>query len=412
VTAGSWRSRALASLRTSAYRRFFAGHVLSLLGFWMRIVAQGWLVYEITGSKAVLGAVTAAGLAPFVVLSPVGGILADRVDRRRLLMAAGATAAAANLAVGLLVLAGVVTIAHVVLAALVAGSARAVEIPVRNAYVRNLVAPEDLRNAIALNAAGFNVARVVGPALAAGVLALFGMGICFLVVAAFGATLLVSLRGLPSGKAEVLRARESPWKDLGEALAYVRGHRRTRTLLLVLALTLVFTWSYQTLMPAYAKDRFGTDESGFALLMALSGVGALAGALWVAGRAATLTSPRRTILGLLAVGALAVLGLGASRTLALSLALVPIGGFCQVAFMTTANGLVQEAVPDELTGRVMGLWAFVFGSAFPLGSLVMGWTAQSFGLSAAWIGGGALTLVLSVVAFLPARGPRPASASA
>ena len=218
-------------------------------------------------------------------------MLADRVDRRRLLMTFPAISVAANVTLGLLVLDGSVTVVHIIGLAALVGSARAVEIPVRNAFVRDLVGMDDLRNAIALNAAAFNVARVLGPAIGAGLLAWLGMGPCFFVAAAANGAMTLALLGVRIARHTPAPAIGSPLRQLLEGLRHVRGHRRTRTVMLLFAITLLFTWTYQTVLPAYAKDRLGMGESGYALLASVIGVGALVGALWVAGARAAAPAP-------------------------------------------------------------------------------------------------------------------------
>ena len=396
-----------ASLGRPAFRRYFVGHVLSLLGFWIRVIVQGWLVYELTGRRDTLGYVTAAGLLPLLVLSPFGGVLADRVDRRKLLMALPWVAITANVVLGILVLTERVQIGHVFAAAIFIGAARAVEIPVRNAFVSNLASRADLRNAIALNSAGFNVARVLGPALGAPLLWLLGVGPCFIIAAALNLIMVMALAGIRLESTDAGRVHAGPIKELLEGVRYVHGHRRTRTLMLLLAITLVFTWTYQTQMPAYAKDQLGMNESGYSLLMAAAGLGALVGALWVAGQVRGRRSNRYIVFGLVWAGTIVVFLLGLSSKAYTAVPLLVGAGFCQVGFMATANGLVQESVPDELRGRVMGIWAFVFGSFFPLGSLVMGTVAQRFSIAWAWCGGAILTVALSLVVLgrLPRRPP-------
>ncbi len=394
--------RTFASLAIPSYRRFFAGNVLSMLGFWIRIVVQGWLVYELTGSKTLLGTVTALGFLPFVVLSPLGGVIADRVDRRKLLMTLPVVSVAANAILGWLVLSGQVTVTHIIVIAAVVGASRAIEIPVRNAFVRDVVGMADLKNAIALNAAGFNVARVVGPAIGAGLLALLGKGPCFLVAAALNGSMILALLGLRLPRRTIAPAGGNPWRQLRAGFAYVRGHRRTRTVMLLFAITLLFTWTYQTILPAFAKDRLEMQESGYALLASVIGLGALLGALWVAGRAGSGTRPvrRHTVYGLVWAGALCVFALGFVQDVWIALPLLFLAGFCQVGFMATANGLVQESVPDALRGRVMGLWTFTFGLCFPLGSQLMGVVAQTFGIRVAWSGGALLMIVVSLIVYL------------
>ena len=393
--------RTFASLANPSYRYFFTGNVLSLLGFWIRIVVQGWLVYELTGSKALLGTVTALGFLPFVLLSPFGGVLADRVDRRRLLMTLPVVSVAANVTLGLLVLDGSVTIGHIIGLAALIGSARAIEIPVRNAFVRDLVGMGDLKNAIALNAAGFNVARVVGPAIGAGLLALLGMGPCFFVAAAANGAMSLALLGVRVKQRTVAPTSGNPWRQILEGLRYVRGHRRTRTVMLLFAITLLFTWTYQTILPAFAKDRLGMGESGYALLASVIGLGALLGALWVAGRTGVGSRPvrRHLVYALVWAGASCVFVLGFVDQIRYALPLLFLAGFCQVGFMATANGMVQESVPDGLRGRVMGLWTFTFGVCFPVGSQLMGVVSQALGIRAAWSGGAVLMVIASLIVY-------------
>jgi MFS family permease len=393
-----------ASLRRPAYRRFFVGNVLSLLGFWLRIVVQAWLVYSLTGRRDVLGYVTFVGLIPFALLAPLGGVIADQVDRRRLLMLLALISVFANVWLGVLVLTGDVRVGHVYATAFLIGVARAVGIPTRNAFVRDLVGLDDLGNAIALTAAGFNVARVVGPGAGAVLLRLVGVGPCFLIAAAMNFALIAALWGLDVSSAVERRGDRRPWQRFLEGVRYVRGHRRTRTLLTLLAITVLFTWSYQTIMPAFAKDQVGMGPSGYATLMASAGLGALAGALWVASRARRRRANRYVVFGLVWAGASLILLMAHVRHVALAVPLLVGIGFAQVAFMATANGLVQESVPDALRGRVMGLWTSVFGCFFPLGSLFVGIVAQHASIRLAWGSGALLTALASLL--LLSRLPR------
>lgn len=398
-----------ASLRRPAYRRFFVGNVASLLGFWLRIVAQGWLVYELTGRRDLLGVVVFVSLTPFAVLSPWGGVVADRIDRRRLLLLLPWMSVVANVLLGVLVVTASVQVWHILVTAFLVGSARAVEIPTRNAFVRDLVGLEDLPNAVALTAAGFNVARVVGPALGAVLLDRLGVGPCFLIAAALNFAMIPALWGIrPSARSE-RGAPARPLTQFLEGVRYVRGHRRTRTLLVLLAIAVLFTWSYQSIMVAFAKDQLGMGPSGFSTLMTTIGAGALLGALWVARRARHARANRYLVFGLVWGGAVLVVVLGQVESAAVAMPLLFGMGFCQVAFIATANGLVQTSVPDALRGRVMGLWASVFGSFMPIGGLFMGIVAERASIALAWGAGGVMTAGLSLL-LLSRLPPRPASA--
>jgi MFS family permease len=362
----------------------------------MRITAQGWLVYELTRDKAALGGITALGLLPFVVLAPFGGVVADRKDRRKLMFLTQAVAVLVNVAVGIDVLLGTVEVWHVAATAVLVGAARAVEIPVRQALVQDLVGSEDRSNAIGLNAAAFQLARVVGPSIGGLVLWLAGTGPCFLVVAACAG---FNLGVLPTLALETAPSRPSAggtWRQLAEGFRYVRDHRRTRTLLLLVFVSFVCVWPYQAFLPAIADEVLGVEEAGYGLLVAVTGVGALLGALWVAGRASTIPATRRVVFGLVWAGALCVAGIGAATHVATTLPGLLVAGFCQVAFVATANTMVQASAPDELRGRVMGIWTFVFGASYPAGSFAMGHAAERFGTLPTFAGGAALALLLTL----------------
>jgi MFS family permease len=213
---------------------------------------------------------------------------------------------------------------------------------------------------------------------------------------------MASLRGVSQSAGA---APGAPLRQLAEGFRYIRHHRRTRTLLLLFAITLLTTWTYQAIMPAYASERLGLGQTGYSLLMAAIGGGALVGALWVAGRAGTGKNRRGTVFGLVWGGAACVFLLGLVRHPALAVPLLVVTGFCQVGFFATANGLIQTSVPDELRSRVMGLWTFTFGATFPVGSLLMGFVSQAFGIPIAWCCGAVLMVLATGVLrwSLPAR---------
>jgi MFS family permease len=410
ATGDGWARRTFASLRRPVFRRFFLGHIVSLTGFWLRIAAQGWLVYEATGSESDLGLVAALGLLPFVVLAPLGGALADRHDRRALLARGQAATAALNLALGLAVILGRVVLWEIALAAVLLGCARAIEIPVRQALIEDLVGPEDRSNAIALNAAGFQLAQVVGPALAGALIGLVGIGPCFLIVALLATVNVFVVPSLDVPERERPAARYGAWRGMREGFAFVRGHRRIRTLLLLVALAFLFLFPYRSLLPAVAGDVLGWGSLGYGVLLGAIGLGALFGALWVAGRAALAAPTRSTVFGLVWLGCLLVAGLGVAAHPALVLPGLLAAGFCQVAFVASANALVQSSAPEAFRGRVMGVWTFVFGASFPLGSALMGFAAERWGLAVAFSGGALLTLLATTLVRL--RLPPRASASA
>lgn len=390
--ASGWTAHAFAALRFAAFRRFLLGHAASVHAFWMRVAAQAWLVYEITGSKAALGGVTAAGLLPTVLLAPWAGALADRHDKRRLLLLVAGGTLLGNLALGVLLLLGEVQVLHVVCAAVVVGCFRAIEMPVRQAYVVEVVGREHLGNALALQASAFNVGRIVGPALAGLLLATLGTAACYLVAAACSLTAGVTLAGLPASPRHPHPHGHGAWAQLLEGLRFVHATPRIRHLMLLMGVSMLTAWTYTGMLAALTVEAYGLREGAYGVLMGLSGVGALSGALWVSARASHRPLSPRGLGLLVALGGACVVALALLPSLWLALPPLLLAAFCQVAFMSSSNALVQVQVPDRLRGRVMGLWVFVFGATAPLGSVLVGSLAEALGLVTALCACGTLAV--------------------
>jgi predicted MFS family arabinose efflux permease len=388
---------AFKALGVPAFRLYMSGQAVSVIGFWMRLTAQGWLAWELTGSKATLGMVSALGLVPVVLISPWAGTLADRFDRRRLLMAVATGTATVNVITGVEVLAGWMTLPHLVVQSAAAGVFRALEMPIRQAFVSDVVGKAHLFNAIGLNAAAFNGARIVGPAIAGAILAWKGSGPCFLAVAAAAAWNVLALWRIDLARRPTRVRDGGPWRQLLEGMRYVVRHRRTRTLILLQVIGMVSTWGYMALLPAYAQEVLGLAESGYSQMLAVSGVGALLGALWVSARAGRIPATRNVVFGCVWAGMLCVVGFGLARSMWAAAPALVVAAFCQVAFMATANTMIQEAAPDDLRGRVMGLWVFSFGASLPLGQAALGYVAEHVGLHEAIVGGPLVGLALSIV---------------
>jgi predicted MFS family arabinose efflux permease len=408
--ATGWWQRTFASLRNRDYRIFFAGQTVSLVGTWMRMTAQGWLVYELTGSKFLLGTVTGLGLLPLFLFSTVAGAVADRMSKRRLLIGAQAAMMVISLSVAFLVASDQIRVWHLVLAATLIGTAFAVDLPTRQSYYIQLVGRKDLLNAIALNSAAFNAARIVGPAVAGILMAALGVAACFFAdavsyLAVIGSLLLIRTREhVPPAD------DKSHAQLLREGFAYVRESRRIRTLMLLLAVTGIFGWSYVALMPAYAQDVLFLSETGYGALMSVNGLGALAGALFVAGRGEK-RNPRRQVFGGLWLFCLTLLGFAVVGHPIGAGVFIALAGAGLITFLSTSNTLIQLTVPDELRGRVMGVWGLVFGGALPVGSFLMGAVAQRFGVVVAMASGALICLGASALVYarLPARSGEQAS---
>ena len=409
---GAWHRRTFASFAFPNYRWFFFGQGTSVVGMWMKDAAQGWLVFLLTGSYASLGTVTAISRGALGAATPLGGLAADRTDRRRLLMLLSVLSAATSLALGALVLGGDVTVLQVAILAGLSGAVKGFEIPTRQAFVVEMVGREHLANAIALNTAMFNSARVLGPLLAGFVMygSERGIAACFLADGVTYLAILYSLGRIRPLPTETDRSAAGPGERLREALAYAWGTLRVRVLILLLAVFITFAWSYLTILPAFAKTELGLDTRGFGALMALNGLGALAGAVWVASRPVPTDrrALRRTVFGAVALSAVSVAAFGYAPTPALAGAALVLAGFGGVGFLSRGNTLVQVAVPDRLRGRVMSLWVLVFIGGMAAGGFLLGWAAERFGPRAAVSASGAACLLLAAALYAslpPVRDP-------
>jgi MFS family permease len=371
----TWLRTTFSSLQVRNFRIYYLGQTASMVGTWVRRTALGWVIYEMTGSRAQLGMIMGLALLPMFLLSPLAGTIADRVDKRRLVVLTQLLAAASSATTALLLFTGWAQPWHLMALATIGGIAFAFEVPSRQAFVSDLVGREHLLNAVALNSVLVNSSRVVGPALAGLIMAAVGAGWCFLLDAISYLVVTATLLNLRLPPYRAPAPLTSHWQDLLEGFREVHHNRRVRILMLLMALMGVFGWACQTLMPAIAQDILLLGEWEYGLMMAMFGVGAIAGALFVAGRTAADTS-RRQVFGGVWLLCLGALGVAASRHSAPMGAGLAVAGFGAVMFMSTSNSLVQTSVDDRLRGRIMGIWSVVFGGSLPLGSFLAGWVAQ------------------------------------
>jgi MFS family permease len=374
--------RTFAALRHRNYRLFWISQLVSLTGTWMHAVAQGWLVLELTDQPFWLGAVGAASTLPVLAFSLLGGVAADRFPKRTLLIASQSVSAVLALGLGLLALGGHVRVWHVLVVALLLGTANAIDLPARQSFVVEMVGREDLLNAIALNSFTFNVARVAGPAIAGVIVAAAGAPACFLVNAASFVPVVAALgmmRGLPTPP----QARPgSVASHLREGLGYLARERGFQGFIGLVAAGSFFGFPCITLLPAFARDVLHADARGYGLLMAMTGVGAVASALALAARQRSGAGGGVVVWAGVAFGAALVL-FSASRSFATAAPLLAIAGAGMVAQAATANTLVQATAPDALRGRLMSIFTLVLMGAMPLGNIVIGALAGLVGTTAA-----------------------------
>jgi MFS family permease len=375
--------------------------VISNSGTWMQRVAQDWLVLSLThGSGTALGVTTGLQFLPLLLFGLYGGVLADRFPKRRILMITQAVMGALALVLGVLALTGTAQVWQVYALAFALGVATVVDNPTRQTFAVEMVGPNDLSNAIALNSAIFNMARIVGPAIAGVLIAAIGTGPVFVVNAASYGAVLVSLY-LMRDDDLYLRARVPRAKgQLREGLRYVRERRDLVMLLIVLFFVAAFGMNFQMTTALMSREVFHSGASSFGLASTVLAVGALAGSLLSARR----KRPRMRLLLAAAFGVLEIVS-GMMPTYGLFLvALVPTG-IALLTFNTTANAVMQLSVPSWMRGRVMGLYMLVFAGSSPIGAPLLGWLAEVFGPRSGLIVGGVVSLaaVTGVVAVMAPR---------
>lgn len=390
------RFRTFSSLRHLDYRYLWTGTMLMSAGQWIQQITLGWLLYDLTGSSVLLGALNGLRALPFLVSSPIAGVAADRMDRRKILINTQFVLLVTALGMGTLVASGLLQVWHLFLFTLITGAAWAFNEPVRQTLVPNLVPKEDLMNAVALHSAGFNLTKVIGPALGGLLIALFGAAGNFFVQGLAYAGVLVTLYVMHVPPTPVQARQSSVVANLKEGFAYVWSTPIVLALMVADMVPRIFAVPYQALMPVFQKDVLGVGPEGLGMLMAAPGVGAVLSTLLLASIA---HSFRRK--GLLVLGGLISLGVFLilfSRTTSFPLALVilvAVGG-CQIMFMATVNAMVQMTVPDALRGRVMSLYMLDRG-LMPAGSLMAGVTAHFIGAPATVSLMGLIVIVLAVL---------------
>ena len=397
----SWR-HTFRALRYRNYRLFFWGQLVSLIGTWMQQTAMSWFVYEITNSKFLLGAVAAVGSAPMMLFSIWGGSLADRYPKRSILVATQTAQMICAFLLAAGVWAGFANATFIVIVAALNGIAMGFDMPARQAFTVEMTSREDLLNAISLNSSIVNGARVVGPSLAGLMINAVGVALCFFFngvsfIAVIGGLLMMRL---PPFERQIDGA--SPVEHAWNGIVYSFQHPRVRTILLLFLAVGIFGWSYMVVMPAFARDVLGRGADGFGILMSASGTGALIGALVVAAFGHRM-SPRKLALGGVCLFSVALLGFSFARNFYIALGFLFVAGFGMLLFFSTTNTVLQTIVPDDMRGRVMGVWSLIFGAMIPLGSLEAGAVANWFGTPVALALGAIVCVISAAVALIAIR---------
>jgi MFS family permease len=387
----------LRALRSRNYRLFFAGQSVSLVGTWMQQVAMSWLVYRLTDSAFLLGVVGFAGQIPTFLLAPLAGVLADRWNRRRLLLFSQSLAMLQAILLAAFVLTGTIQVWHIVALSVLLGFINAFDIPVRQSFVFDLVEKkEDLGNAIALNSSMVNGARLIGPSLAGILIATLGETVCFAINAASYLAVIVAIGAIRLEPVIRRQNRKHIVHELYEGVAYAYGFAPIRAILLMLGVVSLLAMPYSVLMPIFAKEILHGGAHTFGFMMTAAGLGALASTLFLA--------TRRSVVGLGRVIAVAaflfgcgLIGFAISRIFLLSLFSLCLAGFGAMALIASSNTVVQTIVEDEMRGRVMSLFTMAFMGMTPLGSLIAGAAAERIGAPATLVAGGVACLIAGAV---------------
>jgi MFS family permease len=381
--------------RNPNFRLYWSGALCSNIGTWMQSLAQSWLVYQLTGSALLLGTVSFLQALPSLFLSLLGGVLADRIERRALMLYTQTASLVLAFALAALTLAGVVTVVDIMVIAFLSGLVNAINTPVRQGIVSDLVPRSDLQNAIAVNSAQFQTSRLLGPALAGMVVARFGGGWAFFINGLSFLAVIVSLLLLKLPPWSPPLKKTSVWQSAREGVSFVFRHEVLGTLVLIAAVPALFAFSYQSMMPVFAQTVLGVGAQGLGGLLSATGAGALVGALTVA----SLSNFRHR--GLLQLGSAIVFGamlvaFSFSRHLPLSVALLVVGSACSMMFSSLNQTFLQSLAPDAMRGRVLSVLTLTTFGVMPMGSMLAGVVAQNWGAPVAVGIGGALSALFAV----------------
>jgi len=392
--------RTFASLQVPNYRRYLTGQTLSLMGTWMQQTAQSWLVLQLTHSATMVGVVVALQALPVLVLAPYGGVVADRVDKRRMMLALQAMMGVQALILGVLTITHLVQVWEIGVLAVLLGLNNAFENPSRQSFMLELVGAEHLRNAVSLNSTLVNLARVIGPAIAGVLIALVGSGVCFLINAASFAAVILSLVTLDTTLLNATPPTPRARGQLREGLRYVAGTPSLAVPLAMAGVVGCLTYEFQVSLPYMASRGLHAGSTGYGFMTAAMGVGAVAGGLVVATRGRTGARP-------LVVSAV---GYGVAMTLAtvapslgIELVVLALVGSCSVSFMSMGNATLQLGADPAMRGRVMSLWFVAFQGSTPIGGPVVGLVMSAFGPRAGLGLGAATCFVVAAAGTLAIR---------
>ena len=394
------------ALRHRNFRLFFTGQLVSLIGTWLQNTAQGWLVYQLTGSKWLLGVVTAVNSAPMLIFSIWGGSVADRHSKRKIVLATQTAMMIFSFIFAALVWAGHITTLQILLITGLRGLAMAFDMPARQSFMVEMTSREDLMNAISLNSSIVNGARVIGPSIAGLLIGQVGIAMCFFLDGLSFIAVIAGLLMMRLPKFVKPHRESSAWAHALEGFSYVWQHGQMRRLLILFTIVGIFGWSYSVLMPAFATDVLKVGAGGYGALLSANGIGALLGALTVASVGQKVNRRFLVFGGLWIFSAMLAL-LALVTNFQLALICLAIGGWGMLLFFSTTNTLLQTSSSDEMRGRVMGVWALIFGGMMPVGGLESGLVSEHLGVRWAIAIGAMVCAAAALVMWLIVRAKKP-----
>lgn len=360
------------------FRLFWAGQLISLIGTWMQNIGQAWLVLQLTDSAFKLGVVNALQFLPLTLFSLFAGPLVDRFPKRRILLCTQSSLMILALILATLTYLEAIRYWHILILAICLGLVNTLDMPARQSFVIELVGKKSLMNAIALNSVAFNLGRIVGPAVAGLLIGLLGMATCFYLNALSFCAVIIGLWLINAQNDVPEREEKDIVREIREGLHYIRGKRMILFPLLLLAVISTFTMNFNVLIPAYAKESLGQDALGYGLLMTSMGIGSFAGALNLAANSKNGPSLKVLLGAALALSVLMAF-LGFQKEYYFSCLIMLLIGFASMTFIASVNSTVQLNSENEMRGRVMSVYSWVFGGMTPLGSVFAGKISEAVG---------------------------------
>jgi MFS family permease len=385
------------ALKSKNYLLYFSGQLISLIGTWLQIVAQGWLVLQLTNSVFLLGVVSAISTLPTLLFSLYGGVIVDRFPKKKILIFTQGSSMILAFILGILTVLKLINVPEIMVLSFLLGIITAVDAPARQAFVPEVAGKKNLASAIALNSGIFNAARVIGPAVAGFLIVIVGTGGAFILN---GISYIAVIAALFAMKVPsfVRRNKLNPTAAIKEGLAYSFSHPIIRPLLLLLAVVSIFGWSYTTIMPAIAQNVYHMGAGGLGYLYAASGLGALAATVLVSATFGKV-SPVKYIFGGNLIFAVFIFLFSLNLNFILSLLFIFLAGFGLLVQLTTINSTIQSMIGNEMRGRVMSIYVLMFIGTSPIGSYEIGWLSDKFGTSFAIQIGAVIVFIFGLFLF-------------